>query len=69
MPMVGHIAETEQVVATDFREGNISPATDNKAIIKQCEAALPEGVAVKYLSVDAAGYQVAVLDDCIDLDI
>ncbi len=28
MPMVGHIAETGQVVAVDFRQGNIPPAQD-----------------------------------------
>jgi len=26
MPMVGHIAETGQIVAIDFRKGNASPA-------------------------------------------
>jgi hypothetical protein len=29
MPMVGHIAETGQVVATEFREGNVAPASNN----------------------------------------
>jgi hypothetical protein len=67
--MVGHIAETGQIVATDFREGNVAPATDNLAFIKQCEAALPEDVTVKYLRVDAAGYQAAILDDCIEREI
>jgi len=69
MPMVGHIAETEQIVATDFREGNVAPATDNLAFIKQCKAALPTGVTIKYLRVDAAGYQAAILDDCINQDV
>jgi hypothetical protein len=27
MPMVGHIAQTGQIVATDFRAGNVSPNT------------------------------------------
>jgi hypothetical protein len=31
MPMVGHIAQTGQIVATDFRAGNVSPNTDNLA--------------------------------------
>lgn len=31
IPMVSHLAETGQVVATDFREGNIAPATNNLA--------------------------------------
>ncbi|MDC9714359.1 MAG: transposase [Gammaproteobacteria bacterium] len=35
MPMVGHIAQTGQIVATDFRAGNISPNTDNLDFIPQ----------------------------------
>ena len=66
MPMAGHIAETGQVIGTDFRLGNISPATENAEFIKQCESNLPEGVKLKKLRIDAAGYQVEILDDCID---
>lgn len=66
MPMVGHIAETGQVVATDFRAGNVAPATDNLAFIHQCEAALPTEVKVSALRIDAAGYQVAILDECVE---
>ena len=66
MPMVGHIAETGQVLSTDFREGNISPAAGNLEFIHQCEDALPEGVSVKKLRIDAAGYQAAIIDECIE---
>mgnify|MGYP001558724812 CR=1 FL=1 len=69
MPIVGHVAETGQVVATDFRAGNIAPATQNLEFIHQCEKALPAGVRVSKLRVDAAGYQVAILDECINRDI
>ncbi|MCF6346426.1 MAG: hypothetical protein L3J00_08170 [Thiomicrorhabdus sp.] len=48
MPMVGHIAQTGQIVAIDFREGNISPAKDNLAFIKQCQQSLPEGYVFCY---------------------
>lgn len=65
MPMVGHLAETGQVVATDFREGHIAPATKNLEFIHQCEAALPNGVSLSGLRIDAAGYQVAIIDECI----
>ncbi|MCP4060548.1 MAG: IS1380 family transposase, partial [Pseudoalteromonas sp.] len=57
MPMVGHIAETGQVVACDFRQGNTSPAKDNLKFIHQCQNSLPEGCYVKHLRIDAAGYQ------------
>jgi hypothetical protein len=66
MPMVGHLAETGQIVATDFREGNTPPSANNLEFIHQCEAALPLGVKVTKLRIDAAGYQVAIVDECID---
>ena len=57
MPMVGHIAEVGQIVACDFRSGNISPAKKNLEFIHQCERALPDGCFVQSLRIDAAGYQ------------
>lgn len=66
MPMVGHIAETGQVVATEFREGNIAPAANNLEFIQRCEAALPEGVKISAARIDAAGYQADIVDMCID---
>ena len=66
MPIVGHIAETGQVVSTDFREGNVAPSNDNLAFIHQCEAALPTDVRMTKLRIDAAGYQVAIIDECIE---
>ena len=65
MPMVGHIAETGQVLDTDFRAGNVAPAARNVEFIKQCEAALPGSVVLGSLRIDAAGYQINILDDCI----
>jgi len=64
MPIVGHIAETGQVVACDFREGNASPAKENLEFIKQCEASLPDDCFVKKLRIDAAGYQVSIIQYC-----
>ncbi|WP_018402900.1 IS1380 family transposase [Marinobacter gelidimuriae] len=64
MPMVGHIAETGQVVAVDFRQGNVPPAKDNLAFIKQCQQALPEGCALNALRIDAAGYQIKIIEYC-----
>ena len=64
MPMVGHIAETGQVVAVDFRQGNVPPAQDNLAFIQQCQQSLPEGCALKALRIDAAGYQTKIIEYC-----
>jgi len=62
MPMVGTIAETSQIIAVDFREGNVSPNTDNLGFIEQCQSALPADVNVKGLRIDAAGYQHKIID-------
>ncbi len=64
MPMVGHIAETGQVVAVDFRHGNVPPAQDNLAFIQQCQQSLPEGCALNALRIDAAGYQTKIIEYC-----
>jgi len=61
-PMVGHIVETEQVVAVDFRDGNVPPNKENLEFIKQCEASLPQGVTVSKVRIDAAGYQNDVIN-------
>jgi len=66
MPMVGHIAETGQVLNTDFRAGNVAPAKENLEFIHQCESALPKGITMSKLRIDAAGYQVAIIDECIE---
>lgn len=64
MPIVGHIAETGQVVACDFREGNASPSRENLEFIQQYEKSLPEGCVVKKLRIDAAGYQKNIIQYC-----
>jgi len=64
MPMVGHIAETGQVVAVDFRQGNVPPAQDNLAFIQQCQQSLPTGCTLKALRIDAAGYQTKIIQYC-----
>jgi len=64
MPMVGHIAETGQIVACDFREGNESPAKENLEFIQHCQDNLPNGVHIKKLRIDAAGYQQKIIEYC-----
>jgi len=64
MPMVGHIAQTGQIVAVDFRKGNVPPAQDNLAFIKQCEQSLPAGYTLDALRIDGAGYQTKIIEYC-----
>lgn len=66
MPMVGHIAETGQIVSCDFRYGNASPAKENLEFIQQCQQALPDDCNVKALRIDAAGYQESIIRYCDD---
>ena len=61
MPMVGHIAETDQVVASDFRRGNRPPNYDNLGFIRRCMRALPSGVSVRRVRIDAAGWSRKVI--------
>ena len=64
MPIVGHIAETGQVVDCDFRKGNASPPKENLEFIQQCEKSLPPGCFVKNIRIDAAGYQTKIIKYC-----
>ena len=67
--MVGHIAQTGQIVAVDFRQGNIPPNKDNLAFIKQCQQSLPAGVTLGGLRIDSAGYQASIIQYCDEQDI
>ena len=69
MPMVGHIAQTGQIVAADFRQGNASPAKENLEFIKQCQQSLPKNCVVHALRIDAAGYQSKIIKYCDDENI
>jgi len=64
MPMVGHIAEINHVIETDFREGNTAPKARNLEFIKKCVSNLPVGVSMKYLRIDCAGYQKSIIQYC-----
>ena len=62
----GTSLKTDQVVAVEFREGNESPNKENLQFIQRCESALPEGVSVSDVRIDAAGYQAAVINYAMD---
>lgn len=64
MPMIGHIAETNQVIEVDFREGNTAPKTENLEFIKKCERNLPPGIKLARLRIDCAGYQKSIIQYC-----
>lgn len=64
MPMIGHIAEINHVIETDFREGNIAPKARNLEFIKKCRENLPSGVKLSNLRIDCAGYQKSIIKYC-----
>ena len=50
------------VASAQFRPGNVVPSKDNLEFIEQCAEALPDGVRVARLRVDAEGCQAAIVD-------
>ena len=60
--MVGTLAEIKQVIAAQLRHGCVSPRTDNIGFIKLCRKLLPKGIRLKCVRIDAAGYQLKVID-------
>jgi hypothetical protein len=64
IPMVGHIAETGQIVGCDFRQGNAAPAKQNFEFIQQCQKALPREYTIGALRIDVAGYQTRIIQYC-----
>ncbi len=62
--MVGHVAQTGQVVACDFCAGNASLSRENLEFIQQCERSLPDECFVQFLRIDAAGYQAKIIRYC-----
>jgi hypothetical protein len=55
MPIVGHLAENALVVGDECREGNLSPATRNRAFITYCVRQMPKGTRITALRSDSAG--------------
>jgi hypothetical protein len=64
MPIVGHLAENGLVVGDEFREGNVAPATRNRAFIKHCVRQMPKGKRITALRSDSAAYQAEIINYC-----
>ena len=62
MPMTGHLAENGLVVAHEFREGNVSPNTENVEFYERCTGAMPVGKRITAFRADSASYQGKLLD-------
>ena len=62
-PMIGHI-NGGYVIASEFRDGNISPADTNLEFIKKCINNLPKNKSLAWLRADSATYQAEIFNYC-----
>jgi len=65
MPMAAFISELDVCIASEFRAGNINPATRNLEIIEESVKAVREmGKEIKRIRLDSAGYQAEITNYC-----
>ena len=68
-PMLGFVAETQQLLLAEFKDGNASPGSGALPFLKQLAARLPEAIKKKRLRSDSAWFNADVMDHCADNDI
>jgi len=57
MPMLGFLYETSVCLYDEFREGNVPPASGQKAFYLECKSRMPMGERIQYYRADSASYQ------------
>jgi hypothetical protein len=57
MPMLGFLYETPICLYDEFREGNVAPASGQKAFYLGCKRRMPGGKRIGYYRSDSASYQ------------
>jgi len=65
-PMLGFVAETQQLLLAECRDGNASPASGALDFLKQLADRLPETIEKKRLQSDSAWFNSKVMDYCQD---
>ena len=65
-PMLGFVAETQQVLLAEFRDGNASPSSGALRFLKQLVKRLPKTIEKKRLRSDSAWFNGTVMDYCED---
>lgn len=65
-PMLGFVAETQQVLLAEFRDGNASPSSGALRFLEQLVGRLPETIEKIRLRSDSAWFNVEVMDYCED---
>lgn len=62
MPMTAYLAENGLMLAYEFREGNVSPNTENLEFYIKCKRSMPAGKRIAAFRADSAAYQGKLLD-------
>ena len=62
MPMVGYLYERGICIYDEFREGNVAPASGQKAFYLECKRRMPKGKRIGHYRADSASYQAELLN-------
>jgi hypothetical protein len=57
MPMLGFLFETPVCLLDEFREGHVSPGSDQVHFYRRCQARMPSGKRIAAYRADSASYQ------------
>jgi hypothetical protein len=62
MPMLGFLFETPICLQEEFREGNVSPGSDQVDFYRRCQARMPSGKRIAFYRADSASYQAELIN-------
>jgi hypothetical protein len=63
MPMLGFLYESNLCVYDEFREGNVSPAFDQRGFYIECKNRIPKGKRIVKYRADSASYQANLINE------
>jgi hypothetical protein len=62
MPLLGFLFENPLCLHEEFREGNVSPGTDQLCFYRGCQRRMPPGKRIAYYRADSASYQAELIN-------
>ena len=62
MPLLGFLFETPICLQEEFREGNVSPGSDQVDFYRRCQARMPSGKRIAFYRADSASYQAELIN-------
>jgi len=62
LPLLGFLFETPICLLEEFREGNVSPASDQVDFYRSCQARTPKGKRIAFYRADSASYQAELIN-------